>query len=157
MKTFLAIFFILSCLSGFSQKKQKRQFVPAPSIEYVFQNKHTIGTYIALPIEGKKRPHSFIIPNLGGSFFYHKRSMYFSPGASLELYHQLDKQQLPFGLYFRVGYSYYQINGQKDHVISTDVGLSKFYFHVFAGYNFTPDKKSDVNPITPFRIGIKLL
>jgi hypothetical protein len=156
MGRFIFVLLIVCYFSGIAQHRKIYCDPLLPSLEYVYQGKHSLGTWLGLPVQHAKWPHSFLIPEGGGVFFYTNKRTYFSPGVSLELYHQLDKQKLPFGIYCRLSYTQHLVLGQTNRIISGDIGISNFYLKFFVGYNFNLQKE-ELQQFTPYRVGIKFL
>lgn len=158
MKNLVIFFLFLASVSVQSQNKKDKgyQWLFVPSVEYVNQKKQCMGTWAVVGINPNKHPHTFIMANLGGYTSWFGKTTYFSPGFSCEIYDQIDKTHRRIGLYARAGFTNYRFGDLQNNTIYGDIGLSNFALHFFVGYNFFMNKP-EVNPIAPFRFGIKLL
>ena len=159
MKKLIPIFFLCFVFLNLQSQNKKKKGVQTaflPSVEYSFQRKHCMGAWAVLAMAPNKHPHTFIMPNIGGNIYWFGKTAYFSPGISCELYDQIDKTHKRIGFYARAGFTNYRVGDLKNNALYGDIGVSTFYFHFFAGYNYFLNK-TEVNPVSPFRIGIKFL
>jgi hypothetical protein len=129
--------------------------IPIPSIEYVNQTKHTVGTYLSMNrFCGKDtlHYHSFFRIGAGGVFYGEKNILYCAPSVAIDCYYQAKKN---FGPRLRIGYTNYYIAGKTDNYLWSDLGMSLYGVYLFAGYSWNLDYK-DLKQIAPFRVGIKV-